>query len=158
MKTPLVVTNTTKIPAWRQPADKAERILTLVKKLTRELHDLQTELYRELAEEDGSRRSHSALIAAPACDNLIELKTAADQLRRVLWFYMQDPSHACDSSQLAPEPEPRDTLKLQEPPTQPGVSCPTGGASSSFFERLNLVIDGYMQERGVSTRGKAPKG
>src|SRR6185437_8246672 len=145
MKTPLVVTNTSKIPAWRQPADKAERILTQVKKLTRELHELQTELYRELAEEDGSRRAHSALIAAPACDDLIELKAAADQLRRVLRFYLQDPSHTCDSSQLTQEPDTKEPLMLQEPCTQPGVSYPAG-ASSSFFERLNLVIDGYMQE------------
>lgn len=156
MKTPLIVTNTSRIPAWRQPAGKAERILAQVKKLTSELHDLQTELYRELAEEDGRRRSHSALIAAPARDGLIELKAAADQLRRVLWFYVQNSSHACDSSQLAPEPDTRETLTLQEPFMQQGIPCPTGGASSSFFERLNLVIDGYMHQRGIST-GKTPK-
>jgi hypothetical protein len=156
MKTPLVITNASKIPAWRQPADKAERILTQVKKLTRELYDLQTELYRELAEEDGSRRSHSALSTAPACDDLIELKAAADQLRRVLWFYVQDPLYACDSSQLGAEPATREPLKLQQPFTQTGIPD-TAGPSSSFFERLNLVIEGYMQNRGISTRSKAPK-
>ena len=157
MKTPLVVGNTSKTPAWRQPADKAERILAQVKKLTRELHDLQTELYRELAEEDGTPRNYSALIAAPACNALVELKAAADQLRRVLWFYMQDPSQACDASQPASERETMEPLTLQGSFTQSGVSCPTGGPSSSFLERLNLVIDGYMQERGILTRSKAPK-
>lgn len=119
------------------------------KKLTRELHELQAELYGELAEEDGSRRRQSALGAAPACDDLINLKTAADQLRRVLWFYVQDPSGG-DSSQPNAGPEIKESLVLQEPFTQ-------ADASSSFFERLNLVIDGYMQDRGISARSKAPK-
>ena len=149
MKTPFVVTTTSKIPAWRQPTEKAERILNQAKKLTRELHELQAELYGELAEEDGSRRRQSALGAAPACDDLINLKTAADQLRRVLWFYVQDPSGG-DSSQPNAGPEIKESLVLQEPFTQ-------ADAPSSFFERLNLVIDGYMQDRGISARSKAPK-
>lgn len=156
MKTPFVVTTTSKIPAWREPTEKAERILNQAKKLTRELHELQAELYGELAEEDGSRRRQSALGAVPACDDLIDLKTAADQLRRVLWFYVQDPSGG-DSSQPNAGPEIKEGLVLQEPFTQAGVSNPETAASSSFFERLNLVIDGYMQNRGISARSKAPK-
>jgi hypothetical protein len=157
MKTRLVVNTSTKIPAWRQPAAKTESILNQVKKLTRELHVLQNELYRELGEEDGSRRRQSPLSAAPARDDLMVLKTAADQLRRVLWFYLQDSSNASDpvaSSEILELSEP---LVLQEPFAQAGASNLSSSAPSSFFERLNLVIDGYMQDRGISTRNKTPK-
>jgi hypothetical protein len=155
MKTPFVVTTTSKIPAWRQPTEKADRIATEVKKIIRELHELQSELYRELAEEDGSRRRQSALSTAPACDDLIELKNAADQLRRFLWFYLEDPSHASDSPQMNAAAVTDEPLVLQDSFTQTGTLAEA--ASSSFFERLNLVIDGYMQHRGISTRSKAPK-
>lgn len=126
-----------------------------VKKIIRELHDLQSELYRELAEEDGSRRRQCALGTAPACDDLMELKNAADQLRRLLWFYLQDPSNASDSPQTNSAPETKEPLVLQDSFTQTGTLAEA--ASNSFFERLNLVIDGYMQHRGISTRSKAPR-
>ena len=155
MKTPFVVTTTSKIPVRRQSTDKPDRIVNEVKKITRELHELQTELYRELAEEDGSRRRQSALSVAPACDDLVELKTAADQLRRFLWFYLQDPSHASDPPQVNSAAVTKGSLVLQDSFTQTGTLAEA--ASNSFFERLNLVIDGYMQNRGISTRSKAPK-
>jgi len=155
MKTSFVVTTTSNNPAWRQPSDKTDRIMNEVKKTVRELHDLQSELYRELAEEDGSRRRQSALGTTPACDDLLELKNAADQLRRFLWFYLQDPSRANDSPYVNSAPATNEPLVLQNSSTQTGTLAEA--ASSSFFERLNLVIDGYMQHRGISTRSKAPK-
>lgn len=155
MKTSFVATTTGNIPAWRQSSDKAGHIKNEVKKIIRELHELQSELYRELAEEDGSRRRQSALGTAPACDDLMELKNAADQLRRFLWFYLQDPSHAHESPQVNSAPETNEPLVLQNSFRQPGTLAEA--ASSSFLERLNLVIDGYMQHRGISTRSKVPK-
>lgn len=148
------MTTTGKISAWRQ-SDKPDHILNEVKKIIRELHELQSELYRELAEEDGSRRRQSALSVAPACDDLAELKAAADQLRRFLWFYLQDSSHASDSPQANDAPVTNEPLILQDSFTQTGALAEA--ASSSFFQRLNLVIDGYMLDRGISTRSKAPK-
>jgi hypothetical protein len=156
MKTRLVVDTSSKIPAWRQPAEKTESVLNHVRKLTRELHSVQNELYRELAEEDGSRRKQTSLSAAPARDDLMVLKTAADQLRRVLWFYLQDQLQASDSPGMGEAFERKEPLVLQEP-FAAGAPNLSSAASSSFFERLNLVIDGYMQDRGISIRSKAPK-
>src|SRR6185437_14458561 len=87
MKTRHAVKTQIPIPVWQQ-AGKAESILNQVRKLTRELHEIQNELYRELSEEDGSRREQSPLRQPPAHDDLKAFQAAADQLRRVLWFYL----------------------------------------------------------------------
>ena len=155
MKTISAVRAQNTTPVW-QPAGKTESILNQVRKLTLELHAVQNELYRELSEEDGSRRQHSALRQAPACDDLKSLQTAADQLRRVLWFYLDLASHQQTGESESPNPEewlveePRQEAALSEQQQKPAEA-------GSFFERLNLVIDGYMQDRGVSRNTKITK-
>jgi hypothetical protein len=156
MKTRHVVKTQIPIPVWQQ-AGKAESILNQVRKLTRELHAMQNELYRELSEEDGTRRQSSALRQPPACDDLKNLQTAADQLRRVLWFYLdlesqdrtQDtaPKDSATAEEWLPQ-ETRDEVALSEQRPQD---------AGSFFERLNLVIDNYMPDRGLARNEKTNK-
>jgi hypothetical protein len=156
MKTRDAVKAQRPIPVW-QPAGKVESIMNQVRKLTCELHALQHELYSELSEEDGSRRQDSPLRQAPACEDLKSLQTAADQLRRVLWFYLDLASHAANATEqdesrtteewLLQHPRHEPAMVEQQPFLEPG----------SFFERLNLVIDGYMQQRGITRNGKAVK-
>lgn len=136
------------IPAW-QSAEKPQTILNRVKQLTQELQGIQLELYAELSEADGSPRKDSILMLSPAAADLSAFKAAADQLRRVLWFYLEDVSQACggDIEELP------DTIKAREPHTSTAEPPSESLKAGSFFERLNLVIDGYMQDRGIPGPG-----
>jgi len=151
MKTRLSVNNSPDIPVW-QPRDKTEHILHQVRKITRDLHAVQHDLYRELAEEDGTRRKHSAFAASSAAGDLIALKVAADQLRRTLWFYLEalSTTQKSDPAQSAEIPARERMIEHRE--SAASAIDPTVGAagSGSFFDRLNLVIDGYLNDRGIA--------
>ncbi len=151
--------NTTSV--W-QRTGKTESILNQVRNITRELHAVQNELYRELSEEDGTRRQNSLLRQAPACDDLKGLQTAADQLRRVLWFYLdlESQERTCDTVQndsLIAEEWLRQESRQEPALSEQRASEQRAMEAGSFFERLNLVIDGYMQDRDLSRNGKAKK-
>lgn len=156
MKTRNVVKAQISLPAW-QPAEKAESILNQVRNLTRELHAVQDELYRELSEEDGTRRQDTLLRQTPACDALKALQTAADQLRRVLWFYLEPESDGKSNVTEQSAPRAAEEWPLQQARHERVMSEQRPMEAGSFFERLNLVIDGYMLDRGLSRKGKASK-
>lgn len=145
MKTRIVVKTQSEIPVW-QPAEKPQTILARVKQLTQELHAIQHELYAELSKEDGSPRKDSILTLSPATCDLSALKAAADQLRRVLWFYLDGVSEICEGGTR----ERQGAMKAPEPHTSAAGTLPQPLEAGSFFERLNLVIDGYMRERGIT--------
>src|SRR5689334_426421 len=155
MKSTNAVKAQNSIPVW-QPAGKIDSIVNRVRKLTRELHEIQNELYRELSEEDGSRREQSPLRQAPAHDDLKAFQAAADQLRRVLWFYLD-----LESQGQAHDTTQNDSASCEKRPQQSrdelAMSEQTRMHTGSFFERLNLVIDGYMQDRGIARNGKPAK-
>jgi hypothetical protein len=141
----------TNVPVWQRPQDQ-------VKKLTHELHLLQSELFRELAEREQDS-NHSNFSPSGAAGELRELKAAADEIRHVLWLYLEKPA----------ETRPREQTGVGDPDNrrqlaQPGRLQMQGGESSattmqpgSFFERLNLVIEGYMQNRGIRAGETRPK-
>src|SRR5262249_1316486 len=87
-----------------------------------------------------------------AADVLNHFKAELDQLRRILWFYIEEaagqPVVGMDHEQQAKRLQ-RVTELLRALSPQPGITsaanCPP--SSGSFFERLNLVIDSYMQEK-----------
>ena len=143
MKTRTVVKTQTEIPAW--PAERPQTILNRVKQLTQELHAIQQELHTELSEEDGSPRKSSFLALSPAAADLTAFRAAADQLRRVLWFYLENVSQTCGGD-TRDRQDAITTRELHTPAPEP-LSQPS--EAGSFFERLNLVIDGYMSERGI---------
>jgi hypothetical protein len=154
MNNKIAVKTSLNIPVSQQSDDRSQGILQKVRKLTCELHAVQTELYRELAEGDGSCREGSIFTVSPATDDLRALKTAADQLRRIMWFYFEafhEQTNADVPAQTVPSqgmPSARESL-MPQPQPQPGPLEP-----GSFFERLNLVIDGYMQHRGLEGKRK----
>ena len=146
MKPKVVAKTPVKMPVWQSPA-KMPRLLQRLKTTTQELQSLQSELYAALAHEDGSaKKQFGALLL---CEDLKAFKATVDQLRRVLWFYFENAvvfdNSAPDSANIpklqhATKPPHRLTPQQPEPITQPG----------SFFDRLNLVIEGYMQHSGMS--------
>ena len=148
MKIRTVVKTQSEIPAW-QPAEKPETILSRVKQLTQDLHAIQHELYAELSEEDGSPRKDSILALSRAAVDLSAFKAAADQLRRVLWYYLEDATQSCGGDAR----ERHNMIEVREPRTSAAEPLAQPLEAGSFFERLNLVIDGYMRERGIPGSG-----
>jgi len=152
MKTRFGVNTPANLPVW-QPRDKTQHMLHQIKKITRDLHAVQSDLYRELAEEDGTRRKHSPFFGSPGAGDLLALKVAADQLRRTLWFYLEAVSSTEDSDSSTQSAEIAGREKMIEL-RESGASAtvPSAGAtgSGSFFDRLNLVIDGYLSDRGIA--------
>jgi hypothetical protein len=151
MKTRFGVNSPANLPVW-QPRDKTQHMLHQIKKITRDLHAVQSDLYHELAEEDGTRRKHSPFFGSPGAGDLLALKVAADQLRRTLWFYLEAVSaeESDSGTQSAEIPGREKMVELREPVAS--VTAPSAGAtgSGSFFDRLNLVIDGYLTDRGIA--------
>lgn len=143
MKTPLAVNTSANIPVWK-PRDSTEQILHQVRKVTRDLCDVQNDLFRELAEADGTRRKYSRVAASTSAGDLIALKVATDQLRRTLWFYLEAVSAPEDSAPTdsAESPSRQKMIEISESDAVAG--------SGSFFDRLNLVIDGYLNDRGIA--------
>ncbi len=129
-------------------------VVQKVRAITAEIEEIQNDLYTHFAEPDGSRKSHLLGSELSSGEDVSRLRTAVDQLRRVLWFYAGD-----DASITALErthvPAVGDLREQRlEGRSVPGPDAPWE-RSTSFFERLNLVIDGYMQPSG--TVKKTPK-
>src|SRR6185312_5963652 len=151
MKTRPDVNIPASISSW-QRRDKTELILRQVRSVTREIHAVQNDLYRELAEEDGTRRNYSRGIASVAAGDLLALKVAADHLRRTLWFYLDALSATEESTPVQNAEIPaRETMIEQCESAASATDSPLETAGSgSFFDRLNLVIDGYLNDRGIA--------
>ena len=110
------------------------------------MHAIQHELYEELSEEDGSPRKDSILMLSAAAGELSAFKAAADQLRRVLWFYLDGVRETCDGNTR----ERHEAIRAREPHTSTAEPSSQPLEAGSFFERLTVVIDGYMRERGIT--------
>ena len=131
------------MPAWKV-AKTTDALIGRLRRVTSELHVLQSELYQAVAEENGNPKKHFATLA-PSCEDLSAFRSAVDQLRRSLWFYLDS---VAASAMAAPEAKSTNQLQggtelLHKPATQ----GPGSDASVSFFDRLNVVIEGYMQQK-----------
>jgi hypothetical protein len=110
-------------------AAPTESVRHKIRNLTAQLELLQQEICAELSLADASP-THS-LVRNAAADDLKQFRAALDQLRRVLWFYFEEIAARAPAEALTPQV--RGEAQLEPPP--------------SFFDRLNLVIEGYMQTR-----------
>jgi hypothetical protein len=100
-----------------------------IRSLTAQLDQFQHEICAELSLANAS--PNRTKLRNAAAEDLAELRIALDQLRRVLWFYLEEIAARRPAETFTPQPSRQ--AELQPPP--------------SFFDRLNLVIEGYMQTR-----------
>ena len=135
------------LAAWRQPR-KRDAVLDRIQTITRELEAFQAEMHTHLATPAGHKKSR--FFEEPASvEALGRLKAELDQIRRVLWFYIEEaaqkPVTGIDQEQSRRLERVTGLLSALSP--QPGAATSCGEQSGSFFERLNVVIDTYMQEK-----------
>ena len=133
--------------AWllgRSQSNTADRLLQRVRAVTHELEAIQNEMCAQLADSDGTPRKNTFAADSAAGADVHLFKTVVDQMRRILWFYTgeatADMNAAASSETATAQGE-----KLTEQASNPGFE------SGSFFERLNVVIDGYIQAAPTTT-------
>ena len=135
----------------------AEHVLERIKTLTGELEALQGEIYGQIADPAELLDRRSSLQQAGAANVLEKFKAAIDHLRGILWFCESDgppanrPTHRNERErELA-----RATELLQA--LSPAGSVAARVESGSFFERLDRVIETYMQEATAEQKAGSPK-
>jgi hypothetical protein len=144
---------------FRGDPHSPEHVLERIKTLTAELEALQAEIQGQIAAPAELLDRHSLLEQAGAAGVLVDFKVALDQLRSILWFCESgDAASAGGDVRVVRERELARATELLKALSPPGFAPSSKTESGSFFERLDRVIDNYMQESS-STRsaGKRPK-
>lgn len=137
--------------AWllgRSQSNPADRLLQRVRAVTHELEAIQTEMCSQLADTDGTPRKNGITPDSAAASDLHVFKTMVDQMRRILWFYTGEAT--ADVRMATGSIEPSNSHSALS--TQGDDSAIDSG---SFFERLNVVIDGYIQTRPTPGSGRS---
>jgi len=144
------------ISSWQRMSHPRNAVLRRIQTITKELEAIQGEIFEHLTEPALAR--DGGLFAHPEAAGALNLfKAELDQLRRILWFYIEEaagrPRNSVDQEQNARRLEHFTALlRALAPQTTPtGVG---GEQSGSFFERLNVVIDTYMEKKPVVGAGK----
>lgn len=134
------------LAAWRQKPKTKDTVLERIQTMTRELEAVQAEMHRQLSEPASDHKSRF-FEDSTAVEVLSRFKAELDQLRRILWFYIEEaaqkPAAGMDQEQARRLERVTGLLSALSP--QPDM--PMTEQSGSFFERLNVVIDNYMQEK-----------
>jgi hypothetical protein len=136
------------IDAWQAKPNNKSTFLQRIQAIARELGVLQGEMHSQLAA-PARAKTGSVFADSAAFEALNLFKAELDQLRRILWFYIEaakKPVAGADQEQQDHRLE-RLTGLLRALTPQTNPAAPPEAESGSFFERLNVVIDTYMQEK-----------
>jgi hypothetical protein len=137
---------------WRRQPQIKNALLHQIKNTTHEIHAIQKEMHSKLTESNTGNRLPKFFEDEAAVQVLNDFKAELDQLRRILWFYIEE---ASGNRPAAPDPGEHDTrvqrvnelLRTLAPKASDGAVAVEDQRSISFFERLDVVIDTYMQEK-----------
>ena len=144
----------TPISTWQHKPNNKDNVLKKIQSISRELGALQAEIHAELAD-PGQDKTSNFFEDGAAVEALNLFKAELDQLRRILWFYIEEaarkPRAGTDHEQQSRRLERvTDLLHAISPAGSPGNTVESG----SFFERLNCVIDTYMEKKPVAGEKK----
>jgi len=139
------------IDSWRRQPQIKNALLHRIKNTTHEIHAIQKEMHGKLAE-SSTGNSQRPFEDEATVQVLNDFKAELDQLRRILWFYIEE---ATGSLAAGVDPDRYDTrlqrvnelLRTLAPKPSGGAAPYQNTRSISFFERLDVVIDTYMQEK-----------
>ncbi len=139
----------------------AGRVLQSIQNITRELEDLQMEIYSRMGGPVEMMQGFSPRERDAAQRSLNDFKLALDQLRYVLWLSTDPPMSENPAPAGAKEASPQhgnNEAGLAPAPPHHDVStdAPT---SASFFDRLDVVIEAYLKSNTPthSSSRKRPK-
>lgn len=157
MKTHIVVQSRSNVARWQKPFENTESLLSQVRKLTHELQLLKTELDCDWVEAEGTVRHLSNVAGSTAASDFNSFKAAADEMTRVLASLLQRLPENSKREAVLENRESRQGPRYEQLFVSRIEPHTTSTPSGSFFERLHLVIDGYMQNRGIAPGDKLRK-
>jgi hypothetical protein len=138
--------------SFQRELPSPEHVLERIKTLTGELDALQAEIYGQIADPAELLDRRSELDQAGAAAVLENFKTALDHLRSILWFCESGSSTSHhDNVRTDRERELARANELLKALSPAAFTASSQAESGSFFERLDRVIDNYMQP-GVSSK------
>lgn len=128
----------------------ASNVLDRIRDLTLDLQAIQHELCHELALPDGTPKNSSMSSVLRSADDLGILRTAVDQFRRVLWYYVDQTGQTLNvDAEKLPPAEQLQPVTATPPGSKPQARLETKSQPPvSFFDRLELVIEGYLKPSG----------
>src|ERR1044071_5563656 len=136
------------IDPWRRQPQMKNARLHQIKNTTHEIHAIQKEMHGKLAESNTGNRLPKFFEDEAAVQVLNDFKAEVDQLRRILWFYIEE---ATGNLAATADPDQHDKrlqrvnelLRTLTPKSPSGATEGENKRSISFFERLDVVIDTY---------------
>jgi hypothetical protein len=128
---------------------RADHILQRIRIITRELEVIQTEIYGRLSEAPQTGKNN-LLDDATATQVLGQFRAALDHARNMLWLCTQTLGTAggVDDRKLAQAAALLQALAPADSPTPSAKRGLVGQAPVSFFDRLDRVIDNYVEDGG----------
>jgi hypothetical protein len=155
--------NIHRLPAtnsWQRQPQVKNTLLHRIKGVTSEIHSIQAEMHGQLTEPAGNRLARF-FDDENSVQALNDFKAELDQLRRILWFYLEQAS-AQPMATMNGEQQDKRMQRVNEllrvlapPPAAAPLAAQTIQPSVSFFERLDVVIDTYVQEKKPVAQAKA---
>ena len=150
MKSTVTIRQRSPLTLWQQQSQVKHGVLHRIKDITAELESLQAAMHGAL-NEPGEAYKNPFYEDADAVRVLNHFKAELDQLRRILWFYIEEATGKSGPdldqeeknrrlqrvTELLGALAPKPAVSLQAPSQEPG----------SFFERLNKVIDVHMGDK-----------
>lgn len=134
--------------SMRHELPSPEHVLERIKTITGELEALQGEIYGQITDPSELLARRSLLEHAGSALVMEKFKISLDHLRSILWFCADGTADSPRSAYLADDRERQlaraaELLNALAPGGFPPASAHESG---SFFERLDRVIDNYMEE------------
>jgi hypothetical protein len=151
------------LDSWQRQPQAKNALLHRIHNVTTEIHSIQAEMHGEVTEPSSGNKLARFFEDGNAVQILNDFKAELDQLRRILWFYIEQASaKSTGVSDIEQEDKRLERVNelLRALAPQPATSPVAGEAikpSISFFERLDLVMDTYMQEKKPVAQAKAAK-
>ncbi|HEY6274099.1 MAG TPA: hypothetical protein VIX19_19125 [Terriglobales bacterium] len=159
---PHTIKGRTKSPAELGSLSPAEHVLERIQSLTAQLEAMQSELYGQITAPAEMLERRMLLEDRSSAQVFEQFRTALDQLRSILWLSTEqaavDPTNSQRRHQLARAGGLLSTLSAHSRADASSRRQPREAVS--FFDRLDRVIDTYMQEGGSivdRAPGKRPK-
>lgn len=157
--------NIHRLPAtdsWQRQPQVKNALVHRIKNITGEIHSIQAEMHGELNEPASENKLARFFEDENAVQSLNDFKAELDQLRRILWFYLEQASAQPSATTNIEQQDTRlqrvnELLRALAPAAKSAMPGDTVQPSVSFFERLDVVIDTYMQEKKPVAQAKAAK-
>ena len=154
--------NLHRLPAtdsWQRQPQIKNALVHRIKNITAEIHSIQAEMHGQLNEPASENKLARFFEDENAVQSLNDFKVELDQLRRILWFYIEQasaqPSAAMSNEQHDTRVQRVNELLRTLAPAKSTITGETIQPSVSFFERLDIVMDTYMQEKKPVAQVKA---